>query len=636
MTKSWILRTLQLAAVAGVTLAVCAIPYTAAYRDARFRHLGLEELSRTQEAHVNDPIFLYYFGRRLNERQQYGASLPVLERAVGLDPDAARARDEWARALLATGNVTGAFAELRQFVGTHPNLADAHFLIGKFYATQENLTTARSALERTVQLDPQNGEAWSLLGKVRIKMADYAGARQALETALRLRPGAADDHLQLGVLLAPDDPHHARQEFARAAALAPRNPVVRREFSRFLLTTQDAREAEAQARQAVQLDAQDEFAALMLARALVAQNRWNEALPYLEQAARLAPNDPVPYQDLARAYRHANDVKRAEACERRYVQLFAEARERQRLKDATFVHPKDPQVRQRYAAALAETGDVNECVRQEALALQKPPDHPRVLLAAARDLNTAHFSKQALPLARQALQEAPQNPEAFETCADILLNLGRLHEAEVNFERIRDWRTGRRALYQQKLAQAAARLAADNAPAERLLRQAAREPDPGRAEQSLQQALALDPENTRCLHALLRLQFAREENEAALETAHRLAALSPEDGLAPALMVILLLERQGTQPRPEAAYRTLDSYLHAAEIDSSATPTRLYARGLLDLKRGRAPAAVRDLEQAARLSPDSIAIYRQLAAARMLVGDSKGAQQALAAAQARE
>src|SRR5579871_586185 len=131
-------RVLLLVAVAAGTLAVCAVPYTALYRNARFSRLRLEELAGIQERYVNDPIFLTYFGRRLNERQQFTQALPVLERAAGLDPDSAPARDEWAKALLGTGQVSLAYGQLRQFLGTHPQSAEAYLLLGKYYVTQQD------------------------------------------------------------------------------------------------------------------------------------------------------------------------------------------------------------------------------------------------------------------------------------------------------------------------------------------------------------------------------------------------------------------------------------------------------------------------------------------------------------------
>src|SRR2546428_711717 len=105
MSKRGIGRILMIVLAGSATLAICAVPYTGFYRNARFARMSLDEQLRTQERHINDPLFLYHLGCKLNARQRFGEAALALERSVGLDPDAAAARDEWARALLGSGQV---------------------------------------------------------------------------------------------------------------------------------------------------------------------------------------------------------------------------------------------------------------------------------------------------------------------------------------------------------------------------------------------------------------------------------------------------------------------------------------------------------------------------------------------------
>ncbi len=231
---------------------------------------------------------------------------------------------------------------------------------------------------------------------------------------------------------------------------------------------------------------------------------------------------------------------------------------------------------------------------------------------------------------RQVLEGSRRNPEAFETLGNILVHLGRLHEAAINYERIRDWKADQRAVYRKRLADAATRIAVSDAPVERQIRQAQRETNPAKAEALLQQALSLDPENTRALRSLLRCQFARRESVAALGTARQLIALSPEDGAAHTLFVVLALEALRERPLSEDDHRALVTHLKAAEDDPSVTPMLLYARGLLSLKSGQAQSAVQDLEQAARLDPNALAVYPRLAEAKSRAGDAEGAKWAMA------
>ncbi len=619
--------TLVVAAV-GAALAV-SVPYTAAYRNARFSRMSLDEQIRTQARYADDPIFLYYLGRKLNRQQRFAEARPFLERAVGIDPDSVAYRDEWARAQLGTGQVSTAFGQLRQFLGTHPHSAEAHLLVAKFYATEQNNEPARRALEEAVKLDPGNAEAWSLLAQVRVKLGNTGGAQEALERALELRPNDASDHLQLATILGTD-PQRAGAEYRRALELSPKDAVCHRQYGRFLLDHGQPAEAETQARRALELGPADPLAADLVGRCLVAEGRERDGIPYLEQAARLAPSDPLPVDDLRRACERIGDRGAAAKWQARFVVLRGEADERRALKDATSAHPEDTAAHLRYAAALARIGDVNGCVQQHAFAARTRPDSAPVLIAAARDLDRCDYSKEALPLARQAAEAANQNPEAFETLGDILVHLGRLEEAAVNYDRIRDWKQSQRAVYAQRIAHEAKILANSDAPAEKLLRQASHEQDTAKAEPLLHQALAVDPDNTRCLRALLLAQYHRGEAVNATNTAARLLTISPEDGIAHALFVVLYLRSHSKNTLSEAENRALDAHLGVAGQDTLAAPAALYASGLVELKRGHPQTAVHDLEQAARVDPTSLEVYRKLAEARDRAGDVAGAKRALA------
>ena len=603
--------------------------YSDAYRDHAYAGRSLAQLAAVQTEKQNDPLFLYYFGKKLNQAGRFADAEAVMQRCVGLDPEPARFRDEWAQALLGSGNMSGAFGELRQFVGTHPRNAEAHRLIGKFYLTQQSFQPARQALQRSVDLDRANAESWSLLGQTLIKLGRYADASAALRRALGIRQSAAD-HLQLAVLLMPSNPAEARAEFVEAVAGSPRDSTAHREYARFLFASRSFADAEREARTASQLQPADAFSMLILARSLRALSRNSEAVTVLTAASRTAPDDPVIWQELSGSLRAAGIFAAAREAGRRSASLYAQSAALQTLKDRTFAHPADTSARERYAAALAVQGNVEECLRQHAIARATTRDNPRVLTDAARDMDAAGRSRDALPLVRQALGVTQQSPDSLEVCGTILAHLGRLKEAEADFERIRDWRPDDRAKYVSLLNIEAQRIERSRRPEEILIREAANSPIAARAAALLERAALIDPTNTRCLRALLRLKFALND-PTALPLAERLTAISPEDGFAHSLAVILSLQRnQGTLA--PGARGDLQAHLSAASLDAGSLPTYLYAKGLFDLREGDARGAVRSLRRAASLEPESPAVYVALSSALHLAGDEKGSRQFLALA----
>src|SRR2546423_515530 len=80
----WLVAALIVGAVAA---GIRAVPYSAAYRNSRFARMSLEEQQQVQDGYVNDSIFLRHLGSKLCARGRFGEAVPVLERAVGLDPE---------------------------------------------------------------------------------------------------------------------------------------------------------------------------------------------------------------------------------------------------------------------------------------------------------------------------------------------------------------------------------------------------------------------------------------------------------------------------------------------------------------------------------------------------------------------
>ena len=113
----------------------------------------------------------------------------------------------------------------------------------------------------------------------------------------------------------------------------------------------------------------------------------------------------MPVDSLRRAYKLAGNSAKATECEVTYLHLLKGAEARRRLEDKTLAAPGDREAHAQFARALAEIGDVNGVIRQYALANRSVPDNPKVLVAAAHDLDRAGHSREALPLARAAMAQ---------------------------------------------------------------------------------------------------------------------------------------------------------------------------------------------------------------------------------------
>jgi tetratricopeptide (TPR) repeat protein len=221
-------------AVGAVLIGGIAIPYTGFWRDAKYSKMPLESLRREQAIHGGDPVFLYWLGRRLNEKGQYREAATALEPAVKMEPNAARLRDAWAQAQLATGRAGEAFSQLKQFIAIRPDDPQAHLLLGKLHATLGADVLAEPTLKEAARRNPNLADAWALLGDIQYRGAREGEAVVSLRRALALEPDRAAVYVTLGKILATKDAKGAEEAYRRAVDLEPGNPVFRRERADFL------------------------------------------------------------------------------------------------------------------------------------------------------------------------------------------------------------------------------------------------------------------------------------------------------------------------------------------------------------------------------------------------------------------
>jgi tetratricopeptide (TPR) repeat protein len=421
-------------AVGALALGLWGVVHHPRFQEWRLARISLSQLRQESRSQQDDYQILYYLGRSLNARQQFAEAVPVLNHAAELQPDSARIRSEWARALLGSGNVSTAYRELAQFAGTHPASAEAHFLLGKFYATQHAMARAREELEKATGIDPDQAAAWAYLADAREELGDLAGARQAAVQAIARRPGRAEDHLRLALLLAgPDRNPEAQREFARATQLAPENAVAHREFARWLLAQARApaerQTALAEARRAEALRPQDPQTQLVLGRAFAALGQPDAAAGPLQRAAEQLPGDADAARELAAVLGtlgRSREQQRWDALYRERVQFASTLKS---LAEQLRAAPDAREPHRRLARLLALHGDTIGCLRNAAAALRCPVDSPPALAAAANALTDGGHADRALSLARRAVTLARSSPTAHQALGNAQLGLGKEDEA---------------------------------------------------------------------------------------------------------------------------------------------------------------------------------------------------------------
>lgn len=618
------------------------------YQEWRLSRMPLQALQKQIGADlekVADARLLYFTGLRLNEQGRFSEADPILRRAVGLDPDSPRIRDEWAKALLGSGLTTAAFGELKEFAARHDESPQAHFLLGKFYFTQRSMRRAAEEFDRTLARQPDNAECWSYLIGARDAQGDTSGALKAAERATALRPDNAGDHLLYASLLARSNRNQdARREFARAIELGPRMTAAHREYAVWLFAAgsgdSDRRTAESEVRKALFLDPLDSQSHLTLGRIRIAEGKPEEAKEPLRKASELAPDDPAAPLALAQLWRAAGDSSESERWEQVYLERQRYAAERTRLLDRIRVNPGDSEPHTQLARLLGLHGDVAGCIHHHSMALHLAIDAPRTMIAACNDLCDGGHAADALPLARRAELIAANNPAAHEALGNALLGMGQVHLAGVEYNKTAAWWPNRTAALKAKLDSWIRNRSANPSPAELVYREArqleSERIGPKRmtpeVEKLAQRAAELEPVNPNYLWFLFKVQMARRENDAAIATGRRILNVARDDGRAHAMLAVLLCEK-ASKPDEFAA---IEKHLEQAAAEPAAAATWRYGLGLLALMRRQGARAEKELKAALELDPASDVIHYKLSQAAEMAGDHEGAVQAMAEVRKRQ
>jgi TolB-like protein/tetratricopeptide (TPR) repeat protein len=228
---------------------------------------------RTRDAQANH---LYVLGRGLcisRRAENLDRGIEYLERGVARDPD---------YALL------------------HAALADC-YAIKTVFASEPPLplfARAREAATRALALDPDLGDAHATLGHLKWRFEfDWSGAEEGYLRAIELDPRNATAHYRLALLRGFagrfDD---GLAEMGIARQLEPLWAPAAANHAWLLVLAGRYAEGEAEARRAIEIDPDFAHSRSVLGRALLGQQRYDEALEAFR--SRKAPG-PGSYADVA-------------------------------------------------------------------------------------------------------------------------------------------------------------------------------------------------------------------------------------------------------------------------------------------------------------------------------------------------
>lgn len=220
-----------------------------------------------------------------------------------------------------------------------PPLGDDLKVVGLDYVLLNDYADAIHWLEKAVQLDSQNYEAWYFLGRAYYTRTRIAEAGEAFKKALQLKPHDWKAENNLGLVLEAEARPAEAIEAYRSAIAWEQTEAAQSEqpylnLGSILLDQDRSEEALPSLEQAAKLGATNPVCHLKLGIAFLRLSKLEEAQKELEAAAQLDPENAATHFQLGKLYKAMHAMDRAQ-------KEFARAAEIQSREVAGAVRKKD-------------------------------------------------------------------------------------------------------------------------------------------------------------------------------------------------------------------------------------------------------------------------------------------------------
>jgi tetratricopeptide (TPR) repeat protein len=535
-------------------------------------------------------------------------AIPAFQLSLHLDSKNWEAHYNLALALLTAGDPARATSELRAAIAEKPDSASSHFALGTLFYNERKLAAAATEFDATLRIDPKFPGA--VIGRVQVLLVqgNPTAAIRLLETALAQSPPAEQVvpvTVELGLAYSQTgDAAKATQTMQQLVAAHADSADAHVGLGTVYVETGPAnlQAAIAEFREALRLDPSKDEARLALARVLISQQKFADALALLQVYVEHEPRDYQGYYTAGLAYQGLrkwdSSIKSLQEAARLDPASYeihytlglalAEAGQNQHaireLKEAEKIRPSASDVHDQLARLLAKSGQ-KELAQKEhaeyaALVSRGDPDAAAGKFnAQANQLLAAGNARAAADTYRQALRADPNNPQLHYNLSLALDQLGD------------------RAAEHQELEKAI-RLDPDLAVAHNQLGALALQSNrTSEAEQEFKKAIASDPRYADAQNNLGVL-YNREGKDQDAATLYQQAIESDPKYTKALVNWGLLLAQHGQVIQGEQQLRT------AIQIDPS-DPGAYTALGMIQGKTGRGGEAVESFRKVVALQPDS-------------------------------
>src|SRR5262245_53096871 len=286
-------------------------------------YLSVQSLAPAQTPSSSDQLFARAV--RLHQSGDYEGAIREYKALLAIDPNRADALSNLGAAYAGLGRYQDAIQEYGRALILEPKNESYQFNLALAYYKGADITNAAASLSKIIAAHPDNRNARLLLSDCHLRLGEYKRVVGLLIPLEQTSPGdptlnyllgsalmndnqiergqiyidrilrngdSAEARVMMGTshLLARDSPG-AIKEFERALELNPRLPTVHSLYGRALLAVGDREAASREFRLEIQQNPNDFDSNVYLGSLLRQDEKFDEALSYLERARMLRPRD---------------------------------------------------------------------------------------------------------------------------------------------------------------------------------------------------------------------------------------------------------------------------------------------------------------------------------------------------------
>lgn len=223
-----------------------------------------------------------------------------------------------ARALIEMHKTSDAERVTRQYLAVHNNSADAHFLLGYILFKKEDAKGSLAEYTEGAKYRTPGAADLEAVAADYVLLKDYPDADKWFSKAVEWNPRDALGWYYLGRTKYNENRfEEAIAAFGQVLKLEPKNVKAEDNLGLSLEGLNRVDEAMAAYRSAIAWQAnlaiEDSGPLLDLGSLLVENDRADEGLPYLLQAARISPDDYRIHRALGKGYTRRNELDKARA-----------------------------------------------------------------------------------------------------------------------------------------------------------------------------------------------------------------------------------------------------------------------------------------------------------------------------------